>query len=151
MHLLQHLPGPFRRTRQHRQRPGTVLYPVVGDTGHCGDNQAQQHHDNHRAACGIMSQVATCALPEGVLKKALHHGGRVDEIPKACVPGTDKAPDNAQQHQAQHGITGVIVQDFEFLAAEIGNRKGQHQRPVENPHKRIPDPDFILFHDRMLL
>ena len=81
----------------------------------------------HRATRRIMAEVTPGTLLEGVPQKALDLGRRIDKITKTGVVITDKSPDNAQQHQAQHGIAGVDVQDFEFIPGNPGDRKGQQQ------------------------
>ncbi len=65
--------------------------------------------------------------------------GTEQEIGKPRVPGSDEAPENAQQHEPADRVAGPDMQRHDLVFGEISDEEGNGQRPVEEPHEGVPD------------
>ena len=65
----------------------------------------------------------------------------------------DEAPNDAEQQQGEDGVAGPEMKLHPVAAgpaAEIGHGHQDHERPMEQPHRGVPDADpaYVRFrHD----
>src|SRR6476620_7430811 len=68
---------------------------------------------------------------------------RSHKVDKPGVAKTDEAPNDAESYDAQHKISELHMQNVVTFPSDPRTEDTADQRPVQDPHEKIPDLDLL--------
>ena len=89
-----------------------------------------------------MTEVALGSKQNEIAQVSERRTRAVDEVREACMAWSDEAPKQTCDNQHTDNIPGPDMHREQVILGEIGNCKGSDQRPVEDPHKSVPNADL---------
>ena len=158
-HVAMQLGRLAGRVVAHEEAEGSLVQSVHvhRDDAEPGlEEEDGEHRDDGEPAERVVSGVvAGRTLPEGTrVGGNLAHGA--DERPEAGRLAPHEAPEDAREDEDEEGLPGGDVDvEAPVVPAEITDDHQRDEYPVEDPGRKVPDPDlaqaarspFLSFHD----
>jgi hypothetical protein len=126
------------------QRAGLFFGGVDDESADHRHREAEQQHHDHGAAAGAVPDVARSPKRQQIAHVGDDCRRCVKEISEPSMPRADQPPNHPKRDQHAHRITGPDMNCQGVVVGEERDGERHHQRPVKDPHERIPDINAIV-------